>query len=90
VNQSSLTSADYAGYKPAYVQQWNLDIQRELPAGFFVDIAYAGAHGVHLQQYSTNVNQISDSLIAGAATQYAAGQTVRLLNRSARLTTLPA
>jgi hypothetical protein len=78
VNQSSLTSADYAGYKPAYVQQWNLDIQRELPAGFFVDIAYAGAHGVHLQQYSTNVNQISDSLIAGAATQYAAGQTVAI------------
>jgi len=73
VNQSSLTSADYAGYKPGYVQQWNLDIQRELPGGFFADIAYAGAHGVHLQQYSTNVNQIPDSLIAGAASQYAAG-----------------
>ncbi|MGA2300877.1 MAG: TonB-dependent receptor [Candidatus Acidiferrum sp.] len=75
VNQSSLTSADYAGYKPGYVEQWNLDIQRELPAGFFVDIAYAGAHGVHLQQYSTNVDQIPDSLIAGAAAQYAANPT---------------
>src|SRR5271157_5356658 len=73
VNQSSLTSADYAGYKPGYVQQWNLDIQRELPGGFFADIAYAGAHGVHLQQYSTNVNEIPDSFIAQAATQYAAG-----------------
>ncbi len=78
VNQSSLTSADYAGYKPGYVEQWNLDIQRELPGGFFADIAYAGAHGVHLQQYSTNVNQIPDSLIAQAATQYAAGQTVTI------------
>jgi hypothetical protein len=77
-NASSLTSADYAGYKPGYVEQWNLDIQRELPDGFFVDVAYAGAHGVHLQQYSTNVNEISDSLIAGAAAQYAAGQTVTI------------
>src|SRR5271157_816137 len=73
VNASGPTTADYKGYKPGYVQQWNLDIQRELPGGFFADIAYAGAHGVHLQQYSTNVNQIPDSLIAGAASQYAAG-----------------
>ncbi len=73
VNTSSLGSNDYGGYKPGYVQQWNLDIQRELPFGFFADIAYAGAHGVHLQQYNTNINQIPDSLIAGAASQYATG-----------------
>ncbi len=77
VNQSTLTTADWKGYKPGYVQQWNLDIQRELPGGFFADIAYAGAHGVHLQQYSTNVNQIPDSLIAGAAAQVAAGTPVK-------------
>jgi len=69
VNASGPTTADYTGYKPGYVQQWNLDLQRELPGGFFADIAYAGAHGVHLQQYSTNVNQIADSLLATAATQ---------------------
>jgi hypothetical protein len=45
-----------------YVQQWNLDIQRQLPAGFFADVAYAGSRGVHLQQYSTNINQLSDTL----------------------------
>jgi hypothetical protein len=45
-----------------YVQQWNFDIQRQLPAGFFADVAYAGSHGVHLQQYSTNVDQLSDTL----------------------------
>jgi hypothetical protein len=44
-----------------YVQQWNLDIQRQLPAGFFADVAYAGSHGVHLQQYSTNVDQLPDT-----------------------------
>jgi hypothetical protein len=78
VNASGPTTADYTGYKPGYVEQWNLDIQRELPGGFFADIAYAGAHGVHLQQYSTNVNQISDSLLATAAGQAAAGQTVTI------------
>ncbi|MGB0014943.1 MAG: carboxypeptidase regulatory-like domain-containing protein [Candidatus Sulfotelmatobacter sp.] len=48
--------------KWGYVEQWNLDIQRQLPAGFFADVAYAGSHGVHLQQYSTNVDQLSDTL----------------------------
>src|SRR5262249_43672930 len=45
-----------------YVEQWNFDIQRQLPAGFFADVAYAGSHGVHLQQYSTNINQLPDTL----------------------------
>jgi len=45
-----------------YVQQWNFDIQRQLPAGFFGDVAYAGSHGVHLEQYSTNVDQLPDTL----------------------------
>jgi hypothetical protein len=48
--------------KWGYVQQWNFDIQRQLPAGFFADVAYAGSRGVHLQQYSTNVNQLADTL----------------------------
>jgi len=78
VNASAPNTADYTGYKPGYVEQWNLDIQRELPAGFFADIAYAGAHGIHLQQYTTNVNQISDNLLAQAAQQAAAGQTVAI------------
>src|SRR5262249_27861025 len=57
------------------VQQWNLDLQRELPAGFFADVAYAGAHGVHLPQFNTNINQIPDKFIAAAAAQAAQGQT---------------
>ena len=61
--------------KNGSVQQWNLNIQRELPAGFFVDVAYAGAHGVHLPQFDTNINQIPDSLITAAAAQAAQGQT---------------
>src|SRR4029077_3818575 len=61
--------------KNGSVQQWNLDLQRELPAGFFVDVAYAGAHGVHLPQFDTNINQIPESFITAAAAQAAQGQT---------------
>ena len=75
-SQNGPTLAPYYGLnghsspKYGYVQQWNLDIQRQLPAGFFADVAYAGSHGVHLEQYSTNINQIADSFVAQAASQY--------------------
>jgi hypothetical protein len=52
----------HEGPKFGYVQQWNLDIQRQLPAGFFADVAYAGSMGVHLEQYNTNVDQLNDKL----------------------------
>ena len=64
--------------KYGYVEQYNIDIQREFPAGFFVDVAYAGSHGVKLQQYQTQVNQIGDSFIAQAAQQAAAGNPVAI------------
>jgi Carboxypeptidase regulatory-like domain/TonB dependent receptor len=75
-SQNGPTLAPYLGTtghsdpRYGYVQQWNFDIQRQLPAGFFADVAYAGSHGVHLQQYSTNINQIGDSFVAQAASQY--------------------
>jgi hypothetical protein len=74
------TLAPYTNPKPGYVQQYNLDIQRQLSAGFFVDIAYAGSHGVHLPQYNPNfvANQIPDSFVAQAAAQFAAKQPVAI------------
>jgi Carboxypeptidase regulatory-like domain len=71
------TLAPWTNPKEGYVQQWNLDIQRQLPAGFFVDVAYAGSHGVHLSNDNPNVviNQIPDSFVAQAAAQAALGQT---------------
>jgi len=41
----------------SYVQQWNLDIQRELPGNMVVDAAYVGNHGLKLP-----VNENVDSL----------------------------
>ena len=51
-----------------YVQQWNFNIQRELPFGIFADAAYAGSKGTHLPVGSFQLNQLPDqSLALGAA-----------------------
>ena len=78
LNQSNFSATGYTVQKYGYLEQYNLDFQRQLPAGFFADVAYAGSHGVHLEQSNTNINQIPDSFIAGAASQFAAGQTVAI------------
>jgi carboxypeptidase family protein/TonB-dependent receptor-like protein len=66
----SPTLAPYLNPKYGYVEQYNFDIQRQLPAGFFADVAFAGSHGVHLQQYSTHINQIGGSFTTAAAGQF--------------------
>src|SRR5581483_2552536 len=78
LNQNNFSATGYTVQKYGYVQQWNFDIQRELPGGFFADIAYAGSHGVHLEQFNTNINQIPDSFIRQAQQQAAAGQPVAI------------
>jgi Carboxypeptidase regulatory-like domain len=83
VSQYALTNNNFSttGYteqKYGYLEQYNLDFQRQLPLGFFADVAYAGSHGVHLEQSNTNINQIPDSFIAQAAAQAAAGQPVTI------------
>ena len=41
-----------------YVQQWNLDIQRQFPGNLLVDIAYAGSKGTHLPMHSQDLDQL--------------------------------
>src|SRR6266436_5071927 len=65
----SITEVNRSDHPEGYVQQWNLDLQRDLPAGFFVSAAYVGSKGTHLPQYSQQINQISDALLAQAAAQ---------------------
>jgi hypothetical protein len=65
----SITEANPSDHPAGYVQQWNLDVERDLPAGFFVSAAYVGSKGTHLAQYSQQINQISDTLLAQAAAQ---------------------
>ena len=65
----SITEVEPSNHPNGYVQQWNLNVQRELPAGFFLSVAYVGSKGTHLDQYSQQINQISDALLAQAAAQ---------------------
>jgi hypothetical protein len=65
----SIIEAEPSDHPDGYVQQWNLNVQRELPGEFFVSAAYVGAKGTHLQQYSQQINQISDALLRRAAMQ---------------------
>jgi hypothetical protein len=69
----SITEVDRSHHPDGYVQQWNVSIERQIPAGFLLSAAYVGSKGTHLQQYSLQVNQISDALLAQAAAQFATG-----------------
>jgi hypothetical protein len=71
--------APYRAYSPPYVQQFNVDIQRELPFGIFVDAAFAGSRGVHLPSpNNVSINNIPDSFYAQAQAQENAGQPVTI------------
>jgi hypothetical protein len=72
----SLTAADLANHPAGYVQQWNLNIQRNLPWGIFLSAAYVGSKGTHLESYSQQINQLGDNFFAQAATQCAAETSV--------------
>jgi len=46
-----------------YVQQWNFDIQRQLPGNMLVDVAYAGSKGTHLPMHDQNLDQMPDQFL---------------------------
>ena len=51
-----------------YAQQWNLNIQRELPDGTLIDVAYAGSKGVHLPAHGQQIDQMPTNYLSlGAA-----------------------
>jgi hypothetical protein len=50
---TGLVTNNYAidpNYRLGYVQIWNLDIQRQLPHGFLLNVGYNGAKGTHLDE----------------------------------------
>jgi hypothetical protein len=52
------------------VEQYSVDIEKQLPSEIIVKIGYVGAHGRNLAD-AVNINQISDNVLA----QYAGGTT---------------
>lgn len=43
-------------FRPGMVQQFNLNVQRELPKSFILTVGYAGSRGSHLQTAGFNLN----------------------------------
>ena len=65
-------SIDTKGIWP-YVQQWNLNVQHELPQHFVASVAYVGSKGTHLGQ-GRDINQLTP--VSSAANPFAAGQPI--------------
>jgi Carboxypeptidase regulatory-like domain len=72
----SFAIADLGNHPAGYVQQWNLNIQRDLPWRFFVSAAYVGSKGTHLELYDSEIDQLGDNFFAQAASQCAAQEAV--------------
>ncbi|HUK48901.1 MAG TPA: carboxypeptidase-like regulatory domain-containing protein, partial [Terriglobales bacterium] len=56
--QGSGIGAALDNFPPPYVQQWNLDIQRQLPGDSLIDVAYAGSKGTNLPAHSQDLDQM--------------------------------
>ena len=56
-----------------YAQQWNLSIQKELPAHLFLSVAYVGSKGTHLT-LNNNLNQIVP--VTASANPYLPGEPI--------------
>ena len=47
-----------------YMQQWNVDVQRQFGGSLLVDVGYMGARGNHLTLYDINIDQIPDQYLS--------------------------
>ena len=56
-----------------YVQQWHLDVQKELPGNFIATVSYVGSKGTHLAQ-QRNFNQLLP--VSAAGNPFAPGQPI--------------
>jgi len=56
-----------------YMQQWNLNVQKELPYHFVVSLAYVGSKGTHLTLLN-NANQIVP--VSASANPYKVGEAI--------------
>jgi hypothetical protein len=50
--------------RPADIQSWNLDVQRQINANLFVSIAYVGSKGTHLPALNIIPNQVNPKYLS--------------------------
>jgi hypothetical protein len=68
------------GSRLPLTQEYNLDLQYEFAHGWVADIGYVGSHGIHLYNYSADVN--IGQLVAGAPNGPTDAQNARLVSNS--------
>jgi hypothetical protein len=61
--QIDALSGNKDGYAP-YSQQWNLNVQRELPYSMRVQAAFVGNREVHLPSQNNEINQLNPSYLS--------------------------
>src|SRR5438034_11827866 len=71
--QGAGLSAGVSNNPPPYVQQWNFDIQRQLPGNALVDVAYAGSKGTHLPMHDQDLDQLPLQDLPGGPAGYVLG-----------------
>jgi Carboxypeptidase regulatory-like domain len=65
--QGNGNEAPVNGNPGPYVQQWNLDIQRQFPGNLLFDVAYAGSKGTHLPMHDQTLNQLAPQFLPKSA-----------------------
>ena len=50
--------------RPADIQTWNLDIQRQITSNLFISVAYVGSKGTHLPALNIIPNQVNPKFLA--------------------------
>ncbi|HLK65900.1 MAG TPA: carboxypeptidase regulatory-like domain-containing protein [Bryobacteraceae bacterium] len=68
INQTTVAHQyEEAHQKTAYVEQWNLTVQRELMRDLVLDVAYVGNRGIHLPTFrDVNQNPVTFNAATGA------------------------
>lgn len=55
---------DFPNNPYGYNQQWNFDVQHQLPHGMLMDLAYAGSKGTHLPDFAQQINALPDKYLS--------------------------
>jgi hypothetical protein len=72
----AITLFDPQTRSAGYVQEYSLEVQREVPLGFVFTAGALGSHSLHLLQNGQNVDQLNPSNFATAQAQLAAHSSV--------------
>jgi hypothetical protein len=59
-----ITTPDNSMRSGGYVQQYSLDVQRQLPGSLVVSTGFIGSKGVHLQQDGRNIDQLDPAYLS--------------------------